>query len=165
MLTEACTDACIMDFIEKKPNKFDYNDGIKGNKLLPSQKQGIAIARAILAKPKIIILDEATSLLDNESEKKVQIALNIINKKGITTIVIGNRINIVKDADMIFAIKEGKVIEQGTHDELLTKKGYYSKIIKSEIKKEILGDKDILKKKSLRNITLKYSNMIGQTMR
>jgi len=66
---------------------------------------------------------------------------------------------------MIFAIKEGKVIEQGTHDELLTKKGYYSKIIKSEIKKEILGDKDILKKKSLRNITLKYSNMIGQTMR
>jgi len=53
LLTEACTDACIMDFIEKKPNKFDNNVGIKGNKLLPSQKQRIAIARAILAKPKI----------------------------------------------------------------------------------------------------------------
>ena len=165
LLIEACNDAFIMDFIQKKPNKFDYSVGIKGNKLLPSQKQRVAIARAILAKPKIIILDEATSLLDNESEKKVQIALNIINKKDITTIVIGNRINIVKDADIIFAIKDGKVVEQGTHDELLAKKGYYSKIIKSEIKKEILGDKDILTKKSLRNITLKYSNIIGQTMR
>ena len=165
LLREACIDAFIMDFIDKKPDKFEYNVGIKGNKLLPSQKQRVAIARAILAKPKIIILDEATSLLDNESEKKVQIALNIINKKNITTIVIGNRINIVKDADIIFAIKDGKVVEQGTHDELLAKKGYYSKIIKTEIKKEILGDKNILTKKSLRNITLKYSNIIGQTMK
>ena len=167
LLKEACNDAFILDFIEKKQNTFDYQVGVKGNKLLPSQKQRVAIARAILAKPKIIILDEATSLLDYESEKKVQMALNIINKKNITTIVIGNRLNIIKDSDMIYAIKNGRVVEQGTHEELMSLKGYYSKIIKTEIKKEILGDKDNNKKKlkTLRNLTYKYSNIIGQTMK
>ena len=135
LLNEACTDAYIKDFINKKQDKYEYNVGIKGNKLLPSQKQRVSIARAILLKPKIIILDEATSSLDNESEEKVQIALDLINKKNITTIIIGNRINIIKNADLIYAIKEGKVVEKGTHDELMAKKGYYTSIIKSEIKK------------------------------
>ena len=138
LLDEACTDAFIKDFINKKQDKYEYNVGIKGNKLLPGQKQRISIARAILAKPKIIILDEATSSLDHDAEEKVQIALDAINKKNITTIIIGNRLNIIKNADMIYAIKEGKIIEKGKHEELITKKGYYTSIIKSEIKKDIL---------------------------
>ena len=167
LLNEACTDAYIKDFINKKQDKYEYNVGIKGNKLLPSQKQRVSIARAILLKPKIIILDEATSSLDNESEEKVRIALDLINKKNITTIIIGNRINIIKNADLIYAIKEGKVVEKGTHDELMAKKGYYTSIIKSEIKKEILGDKKQHKNKDkdMRNINITYSYLKGQTMK
>ena len=167
LLKEACTDAYIKDFIEKKQSKYDYHVGIKGNKLLPGQKQRVSIARALIAKPKIIILDEATSSLDHQAEEKVQIALDLINKKNITTIIIGNRLNIIKNADMIYAIKGGKVVEQGTHEELMIKNGYYTGIIKSEIKKEILGDKENTDKKKelLMNLTLKNTVFFGQTMK
>ena len=137
-------------------------------KLLPSQRQRISIARALMARPKIIILDEATSSLDNEAEKKVQTALDNINKKNITTLIIGNRLNIIKNADMIYVLKEGKVIEKGNHDELIEKKGYYAGLIKQEIKKEILGVKDIkekMKLKNMRNLTLKFTGFAGKTMK
>ena len=94
-----------------------------------------------------MILDEATSSLDYESEKKVQVALDNINKKNITTIIIGNRLNFIKNADKIYALKNGKVVEEGTHNELMDKKGYYFRLIKSEINKEILGEKDFEEKK------------------
>ena len=167
LLDEACTDAFIKDFINKKQDKYEYNIGIKGNKLLPGQKQRISIARAILAKPKIIILDEATSSLDHDAEEKVQIALDAINKKNITTIIIGNRLNIIKNADMIYAIKEGKIIEKGKHEELITKKGYYTSIIKSEIKKDILGDNELhkMKEMAMRNILMTYSVLKGKTIK
>ena len=121
-----------------------------------------------MTKPKIIILDEATSSLDNEAEKKVQNALDIINKKNITTLIIGNRLNIIKNADMIYALKDGKVVEKGLHDELMKKKGYYAGLIKTEIKKEILGQKDLndlMKLKNMRQLTLKYTNFVGNTMK
>ena len=142
LLNEACTDAFIKDFIEKKEEKYEYNVGIKGNKLLPGQKQRISIARALLGKPKIIILDQATSSLDHDTEEKVLIALDNINKKHITTIIIGNRKKIIKNADMIYAIKEGKIIEKGKHEELMAKKGYYANLMKLE-KKKLLGKKVI----------------------
>ena len=88
IMEESCIDAGIKDFIIKKPDKYEYMVGIRGMKLLPSQRQKISIARALMAKPKIIILDEATSSLDNEAEKKVQTALDNINKKNITTLII-----------------------------------------------------------------------------
>ena len=71
VLVEACIDAIIQGFIEKKQDKYDYQVGIKGNKLLPGQKQRVSIARALITKPKIIILDEATSSLDHQDEEKV----------------------------------------------------------------------------------------------
>ena len=167
LLDEACTDAFIKDFIEKKQNKYEYNVGVKGNKLLPGQKQRVSIARALLAKPKIIILDEATSSLDHEAENKVQAALDVINKKGITTIIIGNRLNIIKNADVIYALKGGKVEEKGTHEELMVKKGYYAGLIKSEINKEILGEKgeDKTKENIIHNIPITYSVLVGRTMK
>ena len=167
-MDESCTDAGIKDFILKKQDKYDYIVGIRGMKLLPGQRQRISIARALMAKPKIIILDEATSSLDNEAEKKVQNALDVINKKNITTLIIGNRLNIIKNADLIYALKDGKVVEKGTHDELMSHKGYYASLIKSEIKKEILGEKDIkekLKLKNMRNMTLKFTGFAGNTMK
>ena len=168
IMEESCTDAGIKDFIMKKQDKYDYMVGIRGIKLLPGQRQKISIARALMSKPKIIILDEATSSLDNEAEKKVQAALDNINKKNITTLIIGNRLNIIKNADMIYALKDGKVVEKGVHDELMAKKGYYASLIKSEIKKEILGEKDIkeiMKIKNMKHLTLKFGEFMGKTMK
>ena len=163
LLNEACTDAFIKDFIEKKEEKYEYKVGIKGNKLLPGQKQRISIARALLGKPKIIILDEATSSLDHDSEEKVLVALDNINKKHITTIIIGNRKNIIKNADMIYAIKEGKIVEKGKHEELMAKKGYYANLMKLEKTKKFLGKK--MKEKAKKNIATTYRVLKHRTIK
>ena len=91
MIRDSCEDVYIKKFIKRNQDQYDYIVGIKGSKLSGGQKQRIAIARAILLKPKILILDEATSSLDNRSEKQVQKALDNITKKNITTIVIAHR--------------------------------------------------------------------------
>jgi ABC-type multidrug transport system fused ATPase/permease subunit len=119
LIKNACQDVYIKNFIEKSRDKYDYIVGVKGSKLSGGQKQRIAIARAILANPKILILDEATSALDNKSEKEVQKALENISEKNITTIIIAHRLSTIKKADMIFALKGGKVHEQGALEELL----------------------------------------------
>ena len=141
MIEDACEDAYIKEFIENNVDKYNYIVGIKGSKLSGGQKQRIAIARAILLKPKILILDEATSALDNQSEKEVQKALDNICKKNITIIVIAHRLSTIKNSDVIYAMKEGKIIEKGNHKELLELNGYYAGLIKNqlaedEIKKE-----------------------------
>ena len=138
LIKNACEDVYIKKFIEKTRDKYDYIVGVKGSKLSGGQKQRVAIARAILANPKILILDEATSALDNQSEKEVQKALDNISKKNITTIIIAHRLSTIKNADMIFALKDGNVLEQGTHEELLEKNGYYARLIKSQITQEEL---------------------------
>ena len=163
-MSKACKEASIENFILNNPDKYDYIVGVKGNKLSGGQKQRLAIARAILTKPKILILDEATSALDNQSEKEVQAALDNISKSNVTTLIIAHRLSTIKNADVIFALKGGKVIEKGTHQELLEKNGYYANLIKSQIGTED-NHKEIQKIKSARRtmtkrFSLKYTKII-----
>ena len=164
LIKEACKEAYIEDFILRNHDKYDYVVGVKGNKLSGGQKQRIAIARAILTKPKILILDEATSALDNQSEKEVQEALDNISKTNITTLIIAHRLSTIKNADVIYALKAGQVIEKGTHQELLDKNGYYANLVKAQIGTED-NHKEIEKIKSLkkiltRRLSSKFSTII-----
>lgn len=133
---QACIDANAMEFINRNPEKFDYVVGVKGSKLSGGQKQRIAIARALLCKPKVVVLDEATSALDNVSEKKVQKTIDELNQQNVTTIIIAHRLSTIINADLINVIKNGKIIEQGIHDELLNLNQYYAKLFKSQFKKK-----------------------------
>ena len=151
LIQKACDESYATEFINNLPGGLDYVVGIKGSKLSGGQKQRIAIARAILANPKILILDEATSALDNKSEKEVQRALDNISQKNVTTIIIAHRLSTIKNADVIYAIKDGKVLEKGTHKELLEKKGYYAGLVKSQLAQDEIETKEqqeMTKKKS-----------------
>ena len=136
LLIEASQEAYVGEFVENIEGKYDYIVGIKGNKLSGGQKQRIAIARAILCKPKILILDEATSALDNKSEKEVQIALDNVTKRNVTTIIIAHRLSTIKNSDLIYVIKDGKICESGNHNELYNKNGIYTKLIKNQIEQD-----------------------------
>ena len=116
-----------LEFIEKTPNGFDTLIGERGAKLSGGQKQRLAISRALLKNPPILILDEATSALDTESEKKVQKAIEALMKDR-TTLVIAHRLSTVQNADKIIVIDRGKVIETGTHQKLYDQNGVYRKL-------------------------------------
>jgi ATP-binding cassette subfamily B protein len=98
--------------------------GEHGNKLSGGQRQRISIARALVRQPKLILLDEATSALDNQSEKKIQRALTYLTEAP-TTFIVAHRLSTIKEADKIAVINEGSIIEYGTYDELLAKKGFF----------------------------------------
>jgi len=117
------------DFIENFEQKYNSNVGDGGGKLSGGQKQRISIARAVLRNPPIMILDEATSSLDSESEKLVQEALEKLMKNR-TSLVIAHRLSTIQKADLILVVRNGKIIEKGKHQELLDKDGAYSKLIK-----------------------------------
>ena len=156
LIQKACDESYATEFISKLPDELDYIVGIKGSKLSGGQKQRIAIARAILGKPKILILDEATSALDNKSEKEVQRALDNISQKNVTTIIIAHRLSTIKNADLIYAIKGGKVIEQGTHKQLLDLNGYYAGLIRSQLAQDEIEIKEEAEIKN--NSSLKRKN-------
>ena len=112
------------DFIEKLPEGYDTEVGERGLKLSAGQRQRIAIARALLKDPRVLILDEATSALDSESEKMVQKALEVLMQNR-TTFVIAHRLSTIKNADRILVMKDGRIIEQGSHEALLAQGGLY----------------------------------------
>ena len=115
------------DFIMKSEHGFDTGIGDRGGRLSGGQRQRVSIARAILKNPPILILDEATSALDTESERLVQDALEKLMKTR-TTIAVAHRLSTIKHADEICVMHEGRIVERGTHDELIGKDGYYKKL-------------------------------------
>ena len=115
------------DFIMEKEDGYMTNIGDRGGKLSGGQRQRISIARAILKNPPILILDEATSALDTESEKIVQEALDRLTSTR-TTVVIAHRLSTIRNADMICVMHEGRIVERGRHEELISKDGYYKKL-------------------------------------
>ena len=115
------------DFISDFPEGYDTNIGDGGNKLSGGQKQRISIARAVLSNAAIMILDEATSALDTESEMVVQKALEAVMKNR-TSIVIAHRLSTIRNADKIYVLKKGEIVEQGNHDELIAQNGYYKSL-------------------------------------
>ena len=128
-LIEASKIANAYEFINEYEEKYKYNVGDNGSNLSGGQKQRIAISRAVISNSPILILDEATSSLDSESEKLVQDALEKLMKNK-TSIVIAHRLSTIKNSDKIIVLDSGKIVESGNHDELINKNGYYSKLIK-----------------------------------
>ena len=132
-IEEALKHAQAYDFVQKLPKGINTDVGGVGSKLSGGQKQRIAIARALLKKPDILILDEATSALDSENERAVQAAIdNIGRTQSITTIVIAHRLTTIQNADFIYVLNEGKVVEMGKHEMLIKENGLYHSYFKSQ---------------------------------
>ena len=127
-IKKACRFAAAEEFIEKLPNGYDTMIGENGVRLSGGQKQRISIARAILKESPIILLDEATSSLDAESEEIVQNAINNLTKNK-TTLVIAHRLSTIQNVDQIIVMQKGEIVEQGKHKELLDKNGIYKNLV------------------------------------
>ncbi|KAA2216797.1 ABC transporter ATP-binding protein [Maribacter flavus] len=130
-IIEAAKIANAHDFIMELPNGYDTNIGDSGNKLSGGQKQRLSIARAVLKNPPIMILDEATSALDTESERLVQDALENMMRNR-TSIVIAHRLSTIQNADTIVVLNKGEIVEQGSHNELLSQNGTYRKLVEMQ---------------------------------
>ena len=133
-IEEAARHSFASEFIDKLPNKYETIIGENGMRLSGGEKQRLSIARAILKKSQIILLDEATSSLDAETENKIQEAINFLTKNR-TTIVIAHRLSTILNSDKIYVIDSGKVTGEGTHDELLVKSPVYKNFYEKQIKK------------------------------
>ena len=124
---EAAKAANAHDFIGKLPEGYDTLVGERGTRLSGGERQRVAIARALLKNPKLLILDEATSSLDVASEAIVQEALDRL-MRGRTTLVIAHRLSTIVNADKILVMKQGRIVESGTHQELLASRGLYAEL-------------------------------------
>jgi len=132
-IIEAAKAAHALDFIERLPQGFDTIIGEGGSRLSGGERQRVSIARAILKDAPILILDEATSALDTESEREVQKALENLMKNR-TTLVIAHRLSTIKNANRIIVIKDGMIVEEGTHIELLEHRGEYELLYNMQYK-------------------------------
>jgi ABC transporter fused permease/ATP-binding protein len=135
----AAKDAFAHDFITGFPDGYDTVIGERGTKLSGGQKQRIALARALLADPRVLVLDEATSNLDAQSEAAVQAALARL-MHGRTTIIVAHRLSTVRDADRIVVIEGARVVEQGRHDELMERRGTYRRLVEHQL---VTGDQQV----------------------
>ncbi|KAJ4259744.1 hypothetical protein NW762_007675 [Fusarium torreyae] len=131
LVQEACEAAYAHEFILKLEQGYDTYLGERGGTLSGGQKQRVAIARSVVSNPKILLLDEATSALDPTAERIVQKALSHVSQER-TTVVIAHRLSTIKDADNIVVISAGQVVEQGTHEELITLDAHYARLIKAQ---------------------------------
>ncbi|XP_052095836.1 ATP-dependent translocase ABCB1-like isoform X5 [Mytilus californianus] len=132
------------NFIMDLPEKFNTLVGERGAQLSGGQKQRVAIARALVRDPKILLLDEATSALDTESESIVQEALDKA-RAGRTTLVIAHRLSTIKNADIIAGFKDGVIVEQGTHDQLMARNGVYNSLVTLQTKKVDVEEEELIK--------------------
>ena len=137
MLDNATKKANCYDFLHDKnlfPDGYDSQCGIMGGSLSGGQKQRIAIAWALVRKPKVLLLDEATSALDAESEHVVQEALDkLIAANEFTVVVVAHRLCTVRNADLIYVLDKGQVVETGNHDTLIEKDGTYAKLVSKQM--------------------------------
>jgi subfamily B ATP-binding cassette protein MsbA len=124
------------EFVEQFEQKYDTVVGERGVKLSGGQRQRIAIARAILADPRILVLDEATSSLDSESEGKIQDGLRAL-RRGRTTFVIAHRLSTIRSADQILVLERGEIVERGTHEQLLAANGRYRQLYDKQYRFEL----------------------------
>jgi subfamily B ATP-binding cassette protein MsbA len=128
---EAAKVANAHHFITQKENAYDSNIGDRGTKLSGGERQRLTIARALVKNPPILILDEATSSLDTESERLVQDAINNMMQNR-TSIVIAHRLSTIRHADEIIVLQKGKIVERGTHEELIQQSGFYKKLVEMQ---------------------------------
>ena len=134
-IIKACNAACLNEFIEALPDKYDTIVGEGGVNLSGGQRQRLAIARALVQNTQIILFDEATSSLDNETQRKIQTAID--NLKGeYTILIIAHRLSTIINCDKIFILNDGKMIDSGTHQELLKNNNYYKQLCENELVEE-----------------------------
>jgi ATP-binding cassette subfamily B protein len=141
-IEDAARRANAHEFIEKLPEKYQTFIGERGVKLSGGQQQRLAIARAILASPQILILDEATSNLDTESEQLIQASMADL-LAGRTTFVIAHRLSTIRRADLILLMEEGRVIERGTHEELMSARGTYHRMVRRQMEFSVGDTEDV----------------------
>lgn len=132
-ILDICSAIGITGFIDKLPAGFGTNIGENGVKLSGGQRQRLAIARALYRDPDILILDEATSALDSESESHIKHVIQKLRKQGKTVLIIAHRLGTITNADSIVVLESGKVVDQGTHNELILKKGSYYQLVKNQL--------------------------------